>query len=61
MIYPIIDLKALKKDITRYIKFLENAVIAGLKSFDIIGETLEGRHGVWVDKKKIAFIGVAVK
>lgn len=77
VIYPILNLtrerKSLKaRDIGAYLRSLENILIDVLADADIpaVAETIDGvdEHGdkisatgVWVGKKKIASIGVAVK
>lgn len=59
VIYPIIDLRPRGRDLHRYIRDLEELAIGLLKEYSIFGERLKGKTGVWVDGKKIAFIGIA--
>jgi len=60
VVYPIIDLNHLKKDVHYYLRLLEEVLIRTLKKFDIDSERKSGLTGVWVDEKKIASIGVGV-
>lgn len=59
--YPILDLKALDEDVVRYMRSLEESVIATLAVFGIAGTRLRGYPGVWVDGAKVCAVGVAVK
>jgi len=62
VVYPIIDLKSkLRKDVHRYLRYLEQAAIRTLKSFGIEAERNPPWTGIWIGKKKIAAIGVAVR
>jgi lipoyl(octanoyl) transferase len=58
--YPILDLKPDRKDVHRYIRDLEEALIAALKTFGIPATRQPGLTGVWVGGDKIAAIGVRV-
>ncbi|MDO8662768.1 MAG: lipoyl(octanoyl) transferase LipB [Candidatus Omnitrophota bacterium] len=60
-VYPILNLNYLKKDIHWFLRYLEGLIIFGLKDFGIGGERKEGLTGVWVGKRKIASIGIAVR
>ncbi len=62
VVYPIVDLKSrLRKDVHRYLRYLEQATIRTLKSFGLEAERNPPWTGVWIGKKKIAAIGVAVR
>jgi lipoate-protein ligase B len=62
VVYPIIDLKSkLRKDVHRYLRLLERSAIRTLKSFGIAAERNPPWTGIWIGKKKIAAIGVAVR
>jgi lipoyl(octanoyl) transferase len=62
VVYPIIDLKSkLRKDVHRYLRYLEQAAIRTLGSFGIEAERNPPWTGIWIGKKKIAAIGVAVR
>jgi lipoyl(octanoyl) transferase len=58
--YPILDLTSRGRDLRRYVRALEETVIATLADLDVEGHTLDGPHasGVWVGDRKIASIGV---
>ena len=60
--YPILDLKNHGKDVKRYVRDLEEALIRTLAAFDLAGERIVGLTGVWLTKppRKIASIGVHV-
>ena len=61
--YPIIDLAALgdgRRDLHRYLRDIESALIAALGELGIAASTRAGRTGVWVDGEKLASIGVRV-
>ncbi|WP_455363629.1 lipoyl(octanoyl) transferase LipB [[Eubacterium] cellulosolvens] len=59
--YPILDLSSRGRDIRDYLRKLERMLIEALAHFGITAQRIEGRTGVWVDQKKIASIGVAVR
>ncbi|MFH1878242.1 MAG: lipoyl(octanoyl) transferase LipB [Candidatus Omnitrophota bacterium] len=61
LLYPVINLADKKRDISLYIDFLEGTVTNSLKRIGVHAARIEGRRGVWVDEKKIAFTGIAVK
>jgi lipoyl(octanoyl) transferase len=60
--YPILDLGRHGRDVRRYCRDLEEAVIRALAAFEVAGERIEGLTGVWVRQpdRKIASIGVRV-
>jgi lipoyl(octanoyl) transferase len=60
--YPILDLHHHGKDVKRYVRDLEEALIRTLAAFDLAGERIEGLTGVWLTRppRKIASIGVHV-
>ena len=60
--YPILDLARHSKDVKRYVRDLEEALIRTLASFDLAGERIDGLTGVWLTRppRKIASIGVHV-
>jgi lipoate-protein ligase B len=61
LVYPIWNLAFFKKDIHAYLRTLERFLIGLLGEFGISGTQRKGLTGVWVDDKKIASIGIAVK
>lgn len=58
--YPIIDLKPDRKDVHRYIRDLEEALILAASDLGIEAARLPGLTGVWVQGQKLAAIGVRV-
>jgi len=58
--YPIIALRAERRDVHRYLRSLEAVLIATLKCFDINSFRREGLTGVWTERGKIAAIGVGI-
>lgn len=69
IIYVLLDLKKFfspnSPDISKFVEFLENWVIAILAEFGVKGEIKKGRVGIWVEtkdgEKKIGAIGIKVK
>ncbi|HEY1359944.1 MAG TPA: lipoyl(octanoyl) transferase LipB [Thermoleophilaceae bacterium] len=60
--YPILDLNRHGRDVRKYCRDLEEALIATLKSFGLQGERIDGLTGVWLTRppRKIASIGVHI-
>ena len=60
--YPILDLNRHGRDVKRYVRDLEEAVIRTLAAHEIAGERIEGLTGVWLKAppRKICSIGVHV-
>jgi len=62
VVYPIVNLKSkLRKDVHRYLRYLERSAIRTLASFGIAAERNPPWTGIWIANKKIAAIGVAVR
>jgi lipoyl synthase len=61
VVYPIMDLRKRGQDIHRYVYELQEAVIATLADFSIVGERDQKHVGVWVGRDKICAMGVAVR
>jgi len=59
--YPIVDLTPYGKDLHRYLRQLEEILIRTLADFGLTGAALPGKTGVWVEGRKIASIGIAVR
>jgi lipoyl(octanoyl) transferase len=68
--YVMLDLTKRGRDVKQFVCSLENWIIGTLASFNVKGERLPGRVGVWVDRTrpggqlredKIAAIGVRLK
>ena len=58
--YPILSLVA-RKDLHAYLRFLEQVVINSLSAFGLKAGRREGKTGIWIEQRKIAAIGVAVR
>lgn len=58
--YPIVSLEP-RKDLHEYLRVLEQTVINTLGCFGLATARRAGQTGVWVGKRKIAAIGVAVR
>jgi lipoyl(octanoyl) transferase len=52
--YPIFDLNRHGRDVRRYCRDLEEAVIRTLAAFELEGETIEGLTGVWLRDSGVA-------
>jgi lipoyl(octanoyl) transferase len=59
--YPILDLRQRGRDLHCYLRNLEDLLIDLLKEFDIQGEKVAGKTGVWVQDRKIASIGIGIR
>ena len=58
--YPIISL-APRKDLHAYLRFLEQVLIDSLGTLGLAASRREGKTGIWLGRRKIAAIGVAVR
>ncbi len=58
--YPILDLTRHGKDVRRYCRDLEEALIRTIAAFDVAATRIEGLTGVWLESppRKIASIGI---
>lgn len=56
--YPILDLRPHDREVRRYLRNLEAALINTLRECGIAAQRIERKTGVWVDDRKIASIGV---
>jgi len=62
VVYPIIDLRSkLRKDVHRYLRNLEISAIQTLADFGLAAVRKPPYTGIWIDNRKIAAIGVAVR
>jgi lipoyl(octanoyl) transferase len=59
--YPILDLRVRGQDLHRYLRGLEEMLIAVLADYGIAAGRSEGQTGVWIGPRKIASIGVGVR
>jgi lipoate-protein ligase B len=62
VVYPLIDLRSkLRKDVHRYLRNLELSAMRTLTDFGVEGIRRPPYTGIWVDNRKIAAIGIAVR
>ena len=62
MVYPIVDLRSkLRKDVHRYLRNLEMSAIQTLADFGLAAVRKPPYTGIWIENRKIAAIGVAVR
>lgn len=66
VIYPIVKLGKHAglfpvRDVHRWIRLLEQSICQFVQAFDLVPETRQATTGVWVQGKKIASIGVALR
>jgi len=59
--YPILTLRHGGRDVHRYVRMLEDVLIATCADFGVAGERRAGLTGVWIEDRKIASIGVGVR
>ena len=58
--YPIVDLREWKRDVTSYVRAIEQVLIDTLAGFGITAGRVAGSTGVWVGQRKVAAIGVHI-
>jgi len=58
--YPIVSL-APRQDLHAYLRFLEQVLINSVGSLGLAASRRDGKTGIWLGKRKVAAIGVAVK
>lgn len=61
IVYPILNLKRLRRDVHWYITALENATVALLAELGVEAVGAKTQRGVWVGNRKVASIGIAVR
>lgn len=59
--YPIVKLSGARRDVSRYLRKLEEALIAALGEFGIAASRRDGMTGVWAGAGKIGSIGVGIR
>jgi len=59
--YPIVNLETRNRDIHAFIRNLEETIILTLREFEICAQRNPSQVGVWVQEKKIASIGAAIR
>lgn len=58
--YPILDLREWKRDVTAYVRAVEQVLIGMLAEFGITAGRIAGKTGVWVEGAKVAAIGIHI-
>ena len=74
VVYVMLDLNKRGKDVKKFVKNLESWIILTLSEFNVIGQSRDGRVGIWVERpdkplknngaveeEKIAAIGVRLR
>ena len=61
IVYPILRLNTRGRDLHKYLRQLEEAVLRLLSDYGVEGRREKGATGVWVGSKKVASIGIAAK
>ncbi len=59
--YPILRLRGAGRDVHRYVRTLEAALIATCALFGVAADAPPGQTGVWVGERKIGSIGIGVR
>jgi lipoyl(octanoyl) transferase len=59
--YPILKLEGRDRDVHRYLRSIEEAMIRALADCEIAATRREGLTGIWVGARKIGSIGVGIK
>ena len=59
--YPILDLDIRQRNIHGFLRKIEETIILALARFGFSAEREQGQTGVWVQRKKIASIGAAIR
>lgn len=59
--YPILDLGRRGRDLHRYLRFLEQALMDAAAAFEVAAWRVPGRTGIWTEGGKLASIGVGVR
>lgn len=58
--YAVLSL-AHQRDLHAYLRFLETVILCVLARFDLKARRRDGKTGIWIEDRKIAAIGVAVR
>jgi lipoyl(octanoyl) transferase len=59
--YPIFDLKQHGRDVLRFCRGVEAALIRALETFRLPAHAVSGKAGVWVGERKIASLGISLR
>jgi lipoyl(octanoyl) transferase len=63
ILYPILNLNRFKRDVSWYLRNLEEVIIRSLRDFNVPAKRIEGCTGVWLDRpprSKIAAMGIRI-
>ena len=60
IVYPIFNLRRHGKDLKKFIFNLEEGIIRALAAYGLKCRRFDGHTGVWIKRRKIASIGIAV-
>jgi lipoate-protein ligase B len=52
--YPILDLNRHGRDLKKYVRDLEQAIVVALGRFDLVGERIDGLTGVWLTSPAVS-------
>lgn len=58
--YPIFDLNPHRRDVHKYVRDVEQALIDAVATFGITAERVNGLTGIWVGNDKLAAIGIRI-
>jgi len=58
--YPILDLNPGRRDVHKYVRDVEQALIDAVGTFGIAAERVEGLTGIWAGNEKLAAIGIRI-
>lgn len=59
--YPLLDLSRRGRDLHRYLRALEDAVLGVVGSFGLTGERNAVNTGVWIGNRKVCAMGIKVR
>jgi lipoyl(octanoyl) transferase len=59
--YPIVNLGQRRRDLHRYLRFLEELLMAVAAEFQVEAWRIPGRTGIWTEEGKLASIGVGIR
>ncbi len=61
VVYPLLNVQALKLGLHEYMRALEEVIIRTVSDFGLKGYRVDGRTGVWVGREKICALGIRVR
>jgi lipoate-protein ligase B len=59
--YPLLQLSGPARDLHRYLRELEEVMVRTCRTYGVPAERKDGATGAWIEDRKLASIGVAVK